>query len=98
MAARPENPVPYEDADHNSLPPPVAAQISMDIEAYDRKIAAMEKMGWAKTDTSLLWMETAVRKDQYVPVPVPVFVPVTVCVSSLYLSLALCACICAICL
>lgn len=66
MAARdPYNPIPYEDEDHNSLPPPCGEQISLDIEAFDRRIAAMEKLGWSKSDTSVHWMETAVRKELY---------------------------------
>lgn len=64
MAKKEEN-LPDVDDDKNSPPPLMANRLQLEIESYEKKILRLERMGYTKQDTSLLWMEVAVRKDMY---------------------------------
>ena len=57
--------VPNIDEDRNSLPPPPARLLKLEVEAYERMEKAMERAGYSKSDTASIFMEVAVRKDQY---------------------------------
>ena len=63
MAAR--NKEPDVDEDRNSFPPPEKKFLDMEIEAYEYKFRKMEAAGWEKSDTALVWMEIALRKDMF---------------------------------
>ena len=57
--------VPDIDDDRNSLPPPLAKLLKLEVEAYDKLEKAMERAGYSKSDTALIFMEVAVRKDYF---------------------------------
>jgi Leucine-rich repeat (LRR) protein len=57
--------VPDIDDDRNTLPPPVYNLLQLEVEAYDRLEKAMERAGYPKSDTASIFMEVAVRKDQF---------------------------------
>ena len=57
--------VPDVDDDRNSLPPPLPKLLKLEVEAYEKMEKAMERAGYSKSDTALIFMEVAVRKDLY---------------------------------
>ena len=63
MAARSKEP--DVDEDRNSFPPPEKKILEMEIEEYEYRLRKMNKAGWEKTDTALVWMEIALRKDMF---------------------------------
>lgn len=57
--------VPDIDDDRNSEPPPHFLVLQLETEAYEKLERAMERSGYSKADTALVFMEVAMRKDQY---------------------------------
>ena len=57
--------VPDIDEDRNSAPPPHPLVLQLETEAYERLEHTMERAGYSKADTALIFMEVAMRKDQY---------------------------------
>lgn len=57
--------VPDIDDDRNSAPPPHPFLLQLETEAYEKLEHAMERAGYSKSDTALIFMEIAMRKDQF---------------------------------